>query len=150
MSPMSEEMEEIQVDGQIIKIPTAGEWGEIARQSTFMDVPVRLLGGKGVGSHLMTFVTDHQCEFSVGLYQPGAMRPSVAPDINWIVEMSGHILHENVDLLRREALSLGKLHSEEFKVDGPESADKLDLIAGLYVRAMLYLDAKSPSVVANG
>lgn len=64
--------------------------------------------------------------------------------------MSGRILHENVDLLRREALSLGKLHSEEFKVDGPESADNLDLIAGLYVRAMLYLDVKSPSIIANG
>lgn len=78
MSPMSEEMEEIQVDGQIIKIPAAGEWGEIVRQSTFMDAPVRLLGEEGMGSHLVTFATDHQGEFSIGLYQPGAMR-------SWIV-----------------------------------------------------------------
>jgi len=63
--------------------------------------------------------------------------------------MSGHILQQNVELLRREAFSLGKLQSEEFRVEGPEVADDLDIIAGLYVRSLLYLDVKSPVVVAN-
>lgn len=74
MSTMSEKIEEILVDGQIVRIPTAGEWEEIVRQSSFMNAPVRLLSSEGIASHLLAFVTDHQGEFSVGLYQPGAMR----------------------------------------------------------------------------
>jgi hypothetical protein len=63
--------------------------------------------------------------------------------------MSGHILRDNIDFLRKEALGLGKLNSEEFRVDGPGLSDDLDLIAGLYVRALLYLDVKSPTIVAS-
>ena len=64
--------------------------------------------------------------------------------------MSGRILQENIDLLRREALSLGKLQSEQFRVEGGDLSDDLDLIAGLYVRARLYLDARTPSIIASG
>jgi hypothetical protein len=71
---MSEKIEEVLVDGQVVKIPTISEWGEIAGQPTFMDAPIRLLSKEGLASHLLAFVASHQFDFSLGLYRPGAMR----------------------------------------------------------------------------
>lgn len=93
-------------------------------------------------------VVEHHPDFKVRRHASGDFLVTFRGGVGGV--MSGRTLHENVDLLRRDALSLGKLHSEEFRVEGPEFADDLDLIAGLYVRALLYLDVGSPTIVANG
>ena len=76
MSPMSAEFKQIDVDGQIVQIPTISELREIAQQSYFMGAPVHLRSEPA--PRLLAFVADHQSEFSLGLYRPGAMK-------GWIV-----------------------------------------------------------------
>jgi hypothetical protein len=64
--------------------------------------------------------------------------------------MPGEIMRSNQATLRAEAFSQGKLPSEILKEEAGTSTDDTDLIAGLYVRARLYLDAASPVIVYNG
>jgi hypothetical protein len=61
--------------------------------------------------------------------------------------MSGEILKESLATLRAAAYSEGRLPAEILKEEGRAGADDTDLVAGLYVRARLYLDAKRPVVV---
>lgn len=92
-------------------------------------------------------VVEHHPDFKVRRHPSGDFLVTFRGGVGGV--MSGHILRDNIDLFRKEALSLGKLNSEEFRVDGPGLFDDLDLIAGLYVRALLYLDVKSPAIVAS-
>jgi len=62
--------------------------------------------------------------------------------------MSGEIMTKNLPVLRAEAYSQGKLPAEILKEEGSGSTEDIDLIAGLYVRARLYQDAKSLVVVS--
>ena len=93
-------------------------------------------------------VVEHHPDFKVRRHGGGDFLVTFRGGVGGV--MSGRALQENIDLLRRDALSLGKLHSEEFSVEGPEFADDLDLTAGLYVRAFLYLDVESPTIAADG
>lgn len=60
----------------------------------------------------------------------------------------GRLLQENFSTLKSEALSKGKLASEMLQVDNNTEDNDVDLIAGLYARARLYLDVETVSVVA--
>ena len=52
------------------------------------------------------------------------------------------LLSENFSILRTEALSMGKLPSETFQCDVDNDQLEIELVAGLYVRARLYLDVE--------
>jgi hypothetical protein len=63
--------------------------------------------------------------------------------------MCGELLRQNYDILRLEALTIGLLPHEKIKKEREDDEnDELDLIAGLIVRARLYIDAELP-VIAN-
>ena len=92
-------------------------------------------------------VVSHHPDFKVRKHPSGDFLVTFRGGVGGV--MSGRILQENIDLLRKEALSLGRLKSEEFRIEGGGSIDDLELIAGLYVRALLYQDAASPVIVAS-
>lgn len=79
------------------------------------------------------------------------------PDGNFLITfrggvaglMSGELLQANLEALRDEAFSLGRLPSERLSADRHDEGEALDLIAGLYVRAQLYRDADEQHVVAT-
>lgn len=61
--------------------------------------------------------------------------------------MCGELLRQNYDILRLEALSIGLLPHEKIKSEKEDAVDDdLDLIAGLIVRARLYIDAELPVI----
>ncbi len=67
--------------------------------------------------------------------------------------MSGDLLHANFLILREEALSKGKLPYEKLSSKESDPGSDMDLVAGLYVRALLYKDAEDLnicSVVEHG
>lgn len=59
----------------------------------------------------------------------------------------GDVLRDNFSMLREAALSEGRFESELFAVDDAADGDDELLVAGLYVRARLFLDARHPLIV---
>jgi len=55
-------------------------------------------------------------------------------------------LQKNLKMLRKAAFSKGKLPSENIQSDATDG-DDLDLVAGLYARALLYADVESPEIL---
>jgi len=60
--------------------------------------------------------------------------------------MSGDLLRTNFLTLREDALSQGKLPYEKLSSEGEEPGSDMDLVAGLYVRALLYKDAEDLNI----
>jgi len=62
--------------------------------------------------------------------------------------LSGKLLADNYESLRRDALRFGMLPSEELVSSRHGDSEESDMIAGLYVRAQLYRDVDDLGVVA--
>lgn len=63
--------------------------------------------------------------------------------------MSGELLQANLAELRQEAVTQGMLPGERLVTHHADKESELDMIAGLYVRARLYLDVNDLEVVAS-
>jgi hypothetical protein len=92
-------------------------------------------------------VVAHHPDFKVRRHPSGDFLITFRGGLGGV--MSGKLLTDNFDLLRREAFSLGKLPGEEFQSLEPGPVADDEMVAGLYVRALLYLDAKAPHVIAS-
>lgn len=113
-----------------------------------------------VSPHLQTPPTDAACrerllsvvkyhpDFKVRRHGSGDFLVTFRGGVGGV--MPGEMMRSNQATLRAEAYSQGKLPSEILKEEEGTSTDDTDLIAGLYVRARLYLDAESPVVVYTG
>ena len=62
--------------------------------------------------------------------------------------MPGYLLHKHFYELKEEALIKGFFPSEVLRTENGE-INNMDLIAGLYVRARLYLDVENPVIVVS-
>lgn len=63
--------------------------------------------------------------------------------------MSGELLQANLAGLRQHAVTQGILPGERLVTHHADKESELDMIAGLYVRARLYLDVNDLEVVAS-
>lgn len=90
-------------------------------------------------------VVAHSPDFKVRKHSDGNFLVTFKGAVGGV--MSGELLRTNFSILREEALSLGKLPSERFLTQDDESPSEFELIAGLYVRARLYLDAEELVIV---
>lgn len=91
-------------------------------------------------------VVRHHPDFKVRRHSNGDFLVTFRGGVGGV--MSGEIMTKNLPVLRAEAYSQGKLPAEILKEEGSGSTEDIDLIAGLYVRARLYQDAKSLVVVS--
>lgn len=83
-------------------------------------------------------VVSHPPDFKVRRGADGDFLVTFKGGVGGIVP--GSLLSENFSTLRTEALSMGKLPSETLQCDVDDDQLEIELIAGLYVRARLYLD----------
>jgi hypothetical protein len=90
-------------------------------------------------------VVRHHPDFKVRRHSSGDALVTFRGGVGGV--MSGEILKKNLVMLQAEAYSQGRFPTEMLFEEGRAGADNTDLIAGLYVRARLYLDAKRPVVV---
>jgi hypothetical protein len=88
-------------------------------------------------------VITHYPDFKVRRHPSGDFLVTFKGGVGSLV--SGELMQEHVVVLKSEANSLGKLPSEI--IQGSSGDGDIDLIAGLYARALLYRDAESPAVV---
>jgi len=96
----------------------------------------------------LTSVGKHHPDFKVRRHESGDFLVTFRGGVGGV--MSGEIMKDHQATLRAEAYSHGKLPTEILMEEGGANADDIDVIAGLYVRARLYLDAKSPVIVYSG
>lgn len=61
--------------------------------------------------------------------------------------MSGQLLKAHFPALKAQALTQGFLDNESLQLPEGETADEMDLVAGLYVRARLFQDAEALVIV---
>jgi len=90
-------------------------------------------------------VVRHHPDFKVRRHGSGDFLVTFRGGVGGV--MPGEIMGANLPALRAEAYAQGKLPAEVIQEERSEETDDTDLIAGLYVRARLYRDAKSPAVV---
>ena len=93
----------------------------------------------------LSSVVKHHPDFKVRRHESGDFLVTFRGGVGGV--MSGEIMKNHQADLRAEAYSHGKLPAEILMEEGGGNTDDIDLIAGLYVRARLYLDAKSPVIV---
>ncbi len=96
---------------------------------------------------LLTVVQQHP-DFKVRRHPDGNLLVTFKGGVGGI--MSGEILQQNFSVLKAEALNKGMLDHEMLSSEDGDVVEDGDLIAGLYVRARLYLDAENPVVVKQG
>jgi len=104
----------------------------------------RLIEQEAVGR--LNAVVTHHPDFKVRRHSDGNFLVTFRGGVGGV--MSGDILRDNLSVLRKDAFGKGLLPSEIIEVDSHEKANDMDFIAGLYVRARLYIDVDSPVVVS--
>lgn len=92
---------------------------------------------------ILTGVVTHHPDFRVRRHSSGDFLVTFKGGVGSLV--SGELVQEHLATLKAEANSSGRLPSEI--IQGTSGDDDIDLIAGLYARALLYRDAESPVVV---
>ena len=91
---------------------------------------------------ILLSVVKHHPDFKVVRHSSGDFLVTFRGGVGGL--MPGELLTQNLPTLRAEASALGQLPAEMLlEDDGVVGADDIDLVAGLYVRARLYCDAKS-------
>jgi len=83
-------------------------------------------------------------DFKVKRHPAGLIMITFKSGVGSIVPLEQ--LQQNFKILREAAYSQGKLPSEIIQSEATNGED-LDLVAGLYARALLYQDAESPEIV---
>lgn len=61
--------------------------------------------------------------------------------------VSGSLLQEKFPEIKHDALKYGLLPNEKFFSEGAHEIDEIEMVAGIYARARLYMDAHCPDIV---
>jgi hypothetical protein len=89
-------------------------------------------------------VVTHEPDLKVRAHSGGDFLVTFKGGVGGV--MSGEILRNNLAVFKREAYAGGRLPSEKLISGDGAQVDDLHMIAGLYVRARLYMDVEHPVV----